>query len=74
MKKPLKNIPVNAVETSVDDIEFDYSDEDDEDADLIRLVEERLANDTGIRIPDEEIWKEFGITDEDLEGIEVEFE
>ena len=73
MKKSLKNIPVNTVETSVDDIEFD-SDEDDEDADLIRLVEERLANDTGIRISNEEIWKKFGITDENLEDIEVEFE
>ena len=74
MKKSLKNIPVNAVETSVDDIEFDYSDEDDEDADLIRLVEERFANDTGIRISNDEMWKKFGITDEDLEDIEVEFE
>ena len=74
MKKSLKNLPINTVEPSVDDVEFDYSDEDDEDADLIRLVEERLANDTGIRISNEEIWKKFGITDEDLEDIEVEFE
>ena len=74
MKKSLKNISVNAVEPLVDDVEFDYGDEEDEDADLIRLVEERLANDTGIRISNEEIWKKFGITDEDLEGIEVEFE
>ena len=74
MKKSLKNIPVNAFESSVDDVEFNHSDEDDEDADLIRLVEERLANDTGIRISNEEMWKKFGITDEDLEGIEVEFE
>ena len=75
MKKPLKNIPVNAVETSVDDIEFDYSDEDEEDADLIRLVEERLANDNGVRYSWEEIKDELGIKDEDLEGWEdVEIE
>ena len=74
MKKSLKNLPINTVEPSVDDVEFDYGDEDNEDADLIRLVEERLANDTGIRISNEEIWKKFGITDEDLEDIEVEFE
>ena len=74
MKKSLKDISVNTIEPSVDDVEFDYSDEDDEDADLIRLVEERLANDTGIRISNEEIWKKFGITDEDLEDIEVVFE
>ena len=74
MKKSLKNIPISTVEPSVDDVEFDYSDEDDEDADLIRLVEERLANDTGIRISNDEMWKKFGITDEDLEDIEVEFE
>ena len=74
MKKSLKNIPVNAIATSVDNVELDYSYEDEEDADLIRLVEERLAGDNGIRISNEEMWKKFGITDEDLEGIEVEFE
>ena len=75
MKKSLKDISVNTIEPSVDDVEFDYSDEDDEDADLIRLVEERLANDTGIRYTWEEIKDELGITDEDLEGWEdVEIE
>ena len=74
MKKSLKNIPINAVESSVNDVKSDYDDEYDEDADLIRLVEERLANDTGIRISNEEMWKKFGITDEDLKDIEVEFE
>ena len=75
MKKSLKNIPVNTVEPSIGDVEFDYSDEDNEDADLIRLVEERLVNNNGIRYT----WKEFRemheITDKDLEGWEeVEFE
>ena len=75
MKKSLKNIPVNVVESSINDVEFDYNDEDEEDADLIRLVEERLANDTGIRYTWEEIKDELGITDEDLEGWEdVEIE
>ena len=75
MKKSLKNLPINTVEPSVDDVEFDYSDEDDEDADLIRLVEERLANDTGIRYTWEEFREMHGITDKDLEGWEeVEFE
>ena len=75
MKKSLKNIPVNTVEPSIDDVEFDYSDEDDEDADLIRLVEERLANDNGVRYSWEEIKDELGIKDEDLEGWEdVEIE
>ena len=75
MKKSLKNIPVNTVETSVDDVEFEYSDEYDEDADLIRLVEERLANDTGIRIPAEEVYRKLGITKEDREAVgEVEIE
>ena len=75
MKKSLKNIPISTVEPSVDDVEFDYSDEDDEDADLIRLVEERLANDTGIRIPAEEVYIKLGITKEDWEAVgEVEIE
>ena len=75
MKKSLKNIPINAVESSVDNVKFDYSDEDDEDADLIRLVEERLANDTGIRIPAEEVYIKLGITKEDWEAVgEVEIE
>ena len=56
-----------------EDIDFDYS--DDEDEDLIRLAEERIKNDNGIRISDEEMWKKFGITDEDLENIgEIEIE
>ena len=70
MKKSLKNIPVNAIATSVDNVEFDYSEEEDEDADLIRLVEERLANDSGIRYTMEEIDKMYGFTEEDLEGWE----
>ena len=75
MKKSFKNIPVNALEPPVDDVEFDYSDEEDEDADLIRLVEERLANDTGIRIPAEEVYRKLGITKEDWEAVgEVEIE
>ena len=75
MKKSLENIPVNAVETSVDDIEFDYSDEDNEDADLIRLVEERLANDSGVRYTWEEMLEASGITQEELDAMEdVEIE
>ena len=75
MKKSLKNIPVNTVETSVDDVEFDYSDEEDEDADLIRLVEERLANDNGIRYTWEEMLEASGITQEELDAMEdVEIE
>ena len=75
MKKSLKNIPVNTVKTSVDDVEFDYSDEEDEDADLIRLVEERLANDNGIRYTWEEMLEASGITQEELDAMEdVEIE
>ena len=75
MKKSLKNIPINAVESSVDNVEVDYSDEDDEDADLIRLVEERLANDTGIRYTWEEMLEASDITQEELDAMEdVEIE
>ena len=75
MKKSLKNLPINTVEPSVDDVEFDYSDEDDEDADLIRLVEERLANDSGIRYTWEEMLEATGITQEELDAMEdVEIE
>ena len=71
MKKNLKNISIN--ESTVDDVEFDYS--NDEDADLIRLAEERIANDNGVRYTMEEIDKMFGFTEEDLEGWEeVEIE
>ena len=70
MKKSLKNIPINAVESSVNDVKSDYDDEYDEDADLIRLVEERLANDSGIRYTMEEIDKMYGFTEKDLEGWE----
>ena len=70
MKKSLKNIPVNTVETSVDDVEFEYSDEYDEDADLIRLVEERLANDSGIRYTWEEMLEASDITQEELDAME----
>ena len=73
MKKSLKNVPINAVESSVDDV--DYIDENAEDADLIRLVEERLANNNGVRYTWEEFKEIHGITDKDLEGWEeVEFE
>ena len=77
MKKSLKNIPVNTVEPSIDDVdvEFDYSDEDNEDADLIRLVEERLANDSGVRYTWEEMLGASGITQEELDAMEdVEIE
>ena len=75
MKKSLKNLPINTVEPSVDDVEFDYSDEDDEDADLIRLVEERLANDSGVRYTWEEMLEATGITQEELDAMEdVEIE
>ena len=75
MKKSLKNIPVNTVEPSIGDVEFDYSDEDNEDADLIRLVEERLANDSGIRYTWEEMLEASGITQEELDAMEdVEIE
>ena len=73
MKKSLKNVPINAVESSIDDV--DYSDEDSEDADLIRLVEERLANDSGIRYTWEEMLEATGITQEELDAMEdVEIE
>ena len=75
MKKSLKSLPINAIEPSVDDVKSDYRDEEDEDADLIRLVEERLTNDSGIRYTWEEFREIHGITDKDLEGWEeVEFE
>ena len=75
MKKSLKNLPINTVEPSVDDVEFDYNDEDDEDADLIRLVEERLANDSGVRYTWEEMLEATGITQEELDDMEdVEIE
>ena len=75
MKKSLKNIPVNTVEPSIDDVEFDYNNENNEDADLIRLVEERLVNNNGIRYTWEEFREMHEITDKDLEGWEeVEFE
>ena len=73
MKKSLKNVPINAVESSVDDV--DYIDENVEDADLIRLVEERLANDSGIRYTWEEMLEATGITQEELDAMEdVEIE
>ena len=73
MKKSLKNVPINTVESSVDDV--DYDDEDSEDADLIRLVEERLANDSGVRYTWEEMLEATGITQEELDAMEdVEIE
>ena len=73
MQKALKETN-NLNISSVDEVEFDYS-EDEEDADLIRLVEERLKNDNGVRYTWEEFKEMHGIKDEDLEGWEeVEFE
>ena len=75
MQQPLKKIPENIVNSSVDDIELDYSDDDEEDEELIKLLEKRLANDTGIRIPAEEVYKRLGITKADWEAVgEVEIE
>ena len=60
--------------SSVDEVEFDYS-EDEEDADLIRLVEERLKNDNGVRYTWEEMLKMTGVTQEELDEMEdVEIE
>ena len=75
MKKNLKNISIN--ESTVDDVEFDYSDDDD-DEDLIRMVEERIKNHEKYN-KKTYTWEEFkkmhGITDEDLEDWEdVEIE
>lgn len=79
--EPLKRSAVNANNFSAannleDNINLDHSaDNDEEDADLIRLAEERIVNDSGIRISHEDFWKEFGITDKDIEDIdEVEIE
>ena len=53
-----------------DDAEFD-----EEDADLVKMTLERLANDSGERYTWEEFKKMHGITDKDLEGWEeVEIE
>ena len=79
--EPLKRSAINtdnfsAANNFEDNINLDYSaDNDEEDADLIRLAEERIVNDSGIRISHEDFWKEFGITDKDIEDIdEVEIE
>ena len=75
MQKPLKNISINIVKSPVNDnVEFNYN-EDDEDADLIKMVEERIKNDNGVRYTWEEFKNLHSITDKDLEGWEeVEFE
>ena len=49
--------------------------EEAEDEYLLELVMERKKNDTGVRYTEEEIMREFGITEEDLENMEdVELE
>ena len=75
MQKPLKKSNAEIKNPVVDDeIEFDYSDDDD-DEDLIRMVEERLANDNGIRYTWEEMLEAAGITQEELDKMEdVEIE
>ena len=74
MPKSLRNAPIDILKsTIVNDVEFDY--EDDEDADLIKMVEERIKNDNGVRYTWEEVKRDLGITDEDLQGWEdVEIE
>lgn len=79
--EPLKKSAINKDNFSVasnveENINLDYSaDNYEEDADLIRLAEERIVNDSGIRISHEDFWREFGITDKDIEDIdEVEIE
>jgi len=68
MKEPLKK-----VNTYNEDVDFDYS--DDEDEDLIHLAEERIKNDTGIRYSWEDMLKIVGITQEELDAMEdVEIE
>ncbi|MBR2179097.1 MAG: hypothetical protein IJ862_01710 [Selenomonadaceae bacterium] len=75
MNKPLKNIPVNAVDPSINDIDFDYNDDDEEDTELIKLVKERLANDSGIRYTWEEMLESVGITQDELDAMkDVEIE
>ena len=46
------------------------------DARLLAIASERMANfDSTTLIPEEEVWKRFGITQEDLDSVgEVEFE
>ena len=75
MQKSLKKKKTEIKNPIVDDdIEFDYSDDDD-DEDLIRMVEERLANDNGIRYTWEEMLEAAGITQEELDNMEdVEIE
>ena len=51
--------------------------EEAEDEYLLALVEERLKNDTGVRISHEEFWRKFGITQEEIdqmEDVELEYE
>ena len=64
----------NLNNSSVDEINFDYS-KDEEDADLIRLVEERLKNDNGVRYTLEEFMEMHNITQKELDEMEdVEIE
>ena len=56
-----------------EDIDFDYS--DDEDEDLIRLAEERIKNDTGIRYSWKDMLQIAEITQEEIDAMEdVEIE
>ncbi|MBR1729421.1 MAG: hypothetical protein IJ728_07850 [Selenomonadaceae bacterium] len=71
MQKALKETN-NLNNSSVDEVKFDHSDSE-EDADLIKLVEERIKkhnknNEKTYTM--EEIDKFFGITEEDLNGWE----
>ena len=79
--EPLKISSINtdnfpAANNVEDNINLDYSaDNDEEDADLIRLAEERISNDNGVRYTMEEIDEILGFTEKDLEGWEeVEIE
>ena len=75
MKKNLKSISIN--ESPVEDVEFDYSDDDD-DEDLIRMVEERIKNHEKRNERTytwEEMLEQAGITQEELDKMEdVEIE
>ena len=77
LKKSVINTNNSSAANNVDDnIKLDYSnDDDEEDSDLIRLAEERIKDDNGMRYTIEEIDKMFGFTEKDLEGWEeVEIE
>ena len=78
MQKPLKKSNAEIKNPVVDDeIEFDYSDDDD-DEDLIRMVEERIKNHEKRNERTytwEEMLEQAGITQEELDKMEdVEIE